>query len=148
MRKSASEGILWTWMSWSMGRSPLASVVFTPTPASNWTPWHAWWNKQWYHLSLVIRKPVFWVSNQVKTQTGLLSYREKLKSWNFEFSNLSSEQKRCWSDCTDAQADLHFYCSHMAKTWRGSFKRICSLILPHSLGISAQLTNAIIILHM
>ena len=27
---------------------------------------------------------------------------------------LSSEQKRCWSDCADAQADLHLCCSHMA----------------------------------
>ena len=27
---------------------------------------------------------------------------------------LSSEQQRCWSDCADAQADLHLCCSHMA----------------------------------
>ena len=29
---------------------------------------------------------------------------------------LGSEQQRCWSDCADAQADLHLCCSHMAKT--------------------------------
>ena len=27
---------------------------------------------------------------------------------------LTSEQRRCWSDCTDAQADLHLCCSQMA----------------------------------
>ena len=26
---------------------------------------------------------------------------------------LNSEQQRCWSDCADAQADLHLCCSHM-----------------------------------
>ena len=29
---------------------------------------------------------------------------------------LGSEQQRCWSDCADAQADLHLCCLHMAKT--------------------------------
>ena len=29
---------------------------------------------------------------------------------------LSSKQQRCWSDCVDAQADLHLCCSQMAWT--------------------------------
>ena len=54
-----------------------------------------------------------------KTQTGLLSYRNLLESWNFGFNKnryynyLGSEQQRHWSDCVDAQADLHLCCSHM-----------------------------------
>ena len=28
---------------------------------------------------------------------------------------LGSEHQRCWSDCVDAQADLHLCCLHMAK---------------------------------
>ena len=50
----------------------------------------------------------------VKTQTGLLSYRDlhikKLEILNY----LGSEQQRYWSDCEDVQANLRLYCSHMA----------------------------------
>ena len=28
---------------------------------------------------------------------------------------LSSEQQRCWSDCTDARADLHLCCSYITR---------------------------------
>ena len=52
-----------------------------------------------------------------KTQTRLLSYTDKLGSWNFGYSKLvevlyypGSEQQRHWSDCMD----LRLCCSHMA----------------------------------
>ena len=38
------------------------------------------------HLSLVMRKCVFWSLWPGKIQTSLLSYRSKLESWNFGFS--------------------------------------------------------------
>ena len=55
-----------------------------------------------------------------KTQTSLLSYRDKLvlKNWFLQVwvsYYVSSKQQRCWSDCADAQADLHLCCSHTAK---------------------------------
>ena len=66
-----------------------------------------------------------------KTQTGLLSYTDKLESWNFGFSKyvlyyLRSKQQRCWSDRADAQADLHLCCLHILKqvfSWRGSHNK-------------------------
>ena len=37
-------------------------------------------------------------------------------SWDGSLYYLGSEQKRSWSDCADAQADLRLCCSHMAWT--------------------------------
>ena len=37
--------------------------------------------------------------------------------WKLEvLYHLGSKQQRCWSDCADAQADLHLCCWHMAKS--------------------------------
>ena len=50
-----------------------------------------------------------------KTQTGLLSYRDWLESWNVGFSNYpGSEQQRRLSDWMNAQADLRLCCSRIA----------------------------------
>ena len=51
-----------------------------------------------------------------KTQTDLLSYRSYLGTLHIVSTDiiLRSEQQWCWSDCADAQADLHLCCSHMA----------------------------------
>ena len=69
------------------------------------------------YMSLVRRKHVLGVFRPGKTQTGLLSYTDKLGSWNFGYSKLvevlyypGSEQQRHWSDCMD----LRLCCSHMA----------------------------------
>ena len=59
-------------------------------------------------MSLVTRKPVYRGVRPCKTQSGLLSYRIWLESWNFGFKQvyvlfyLSSEQRRYWADCVDA----------------------------------------------
>ena len=39
------------------------------------------------YLSHVTRKPVFGIFRPGKTQTGLLSHKSRLESWNFGFSN-------------------------------------------------------------
>ena len=70
-----------------------------------------------------------------KPQTGLRSYRLaivlKFWIWKLELLHyLSSEQQRCWSDCAEAQADLHLCCSHTAKT--GVARLYCFLIVAFS----------------
>ena len=41
----------------------------------------------------------------------------KFRIWKLEvLYYLGSEQQRCWSDCADAQADLHLCCAHYGKT--------------------------------
>ena len=55
-----------------------------------------------------------------------------LKLWIYQvyiYFCLSREQQRCWSDCADAQADLHLCCSHMAHTF------------PHDLAHMALILN-------
>ena len=72
-------------------------------------------------MSQVTRNPVFWVSDQVRLKTACSATET---SWSLEILNLasvvlyylSSEQQMCWSDCADAQADLHLCCLHIAKT--------------------------------
>ena len=64
-------------------------------------------------------------TREYKNQTGLVSFRDWLKSWYCDSltvasigTNLSKERKqRRWSYCADAQADLHLCCSHIA--WTG-----------------------------
>ena len=73
-----------------------------------------------FHLSLVTRKPVFGVCDQVRRKP-VCSATET--SWRLEISDIETrgiiisrqrKQKR-WSDCADAQAYLRLCCSHMAK---------------------------------
>ena len=70
-------------------------------------------------LSLVTRKPVFGVFDQVRLKP-VCSTKEASKSHEIanietrDSYSLGSEQQRCWSDCADVQADLHLCCSHMA----------------------------------
>ena len=47
---------------------------------------HRFTKQHWSHLSLVTRKPVFRFPTWGKTQTGLLSYKDPLESWNCGFS--------------------------------------------------------------
>ena len=77
-----------------------------------------------YQLSLVMRKPVFGVSDQVRLKPAC-SATETETSYSLEIAAkasrgiiyyLGSEQQRRWSDCANAQADLRLCCSHMTKT--------------------------------
>ena len=77
-------------------------------------------------VSLVTRKPVFGVSDQVRLKLDC-SARDQLGSWN---DCPGSKQQRCWSDCTNAQVDLRLCCSHMAKqvfSWWGSSPSVTTL---------------------
>ena len=64
-----------------------------------------------------------WDSNWA-VQLQKLARVLKVWIWTLEVLNYpGSEEQRHWSHCTDAQADLHLCCSHMAKqvfSWRGS----------------------------
>ena len=90
--------------------------------------------QQWYEPCH--EKTCLWDFRPGKTQTGLLTYRSKLESWNSWYSKkfevkvlyyLRSEQQRCWSDCAYSQADLHLSCSHRAKTGFLRARLICCL---------------------
>ena len=63
-------------------------------------------------------KPVFRVFNQLEPTCAATEANSRLEILDIETKSiiLSSEQQRCWSDCANAQADLHLCCSHMAKT--------------------------------
>ena len=80
------------------------------------------------HMSLVTRKSVFGVFDQVRLKPTCAATEA---SWRLEISDkettdiILSRQRTskvrgcadwCWSDCADAQADLRLCCSHMAKT--------------------------------
>ena len=75
--------------------------------------------KSQYHKSLVTRKPVCRMCDQGRLKLTCLATEtsQRLEMLDLESIILSGQQEqRCWSDCTDAQADLHLCCSHMAKT--------------------------------
>ena len=64
------------------------------------------------------KKTCLWDLRPGKVQTSLLRLA---LAWHFStywlqvLYYLRSEQQRCWSDCVDAQADLHLFCLHRAK---------------------------------
>ena len=71
------------------------------------------------YLSFVTRKPVFRVFDQVRLKLACAATEA---SYRIEISDIETRdiiqsrqrKQRCWSDCTDAQADLRLCCSHMA----------------------------------
>ena len=70
------------------------------------------------HLSLVTRKPVFRVCDQVrhKPVCAATEARQRLEISDVETRGiiLSRQRKqRRWSNCVDEQADLHLCCLHM-----------------------------------
>ena len=75
-------------------------------------------------------------SNQ-PAQLLKLAWIFKLCIYQAHISNyLSSEQQRCWSDCADAQADLHI-CTFFVRIWHRTHFRMtwpiyCYLILRHT----------------
>ena len=86
------------------------------------------------HMSLVARKPVFGICDQVRLKPSCSATQTKLEAWNLGYYKQAevlyypgSEQQRHWSDCADAQANLRLCCSHMA--WTGFLMR--RLILWH-----------------
>ena len=90
-------------------------------------------------------KMLDWLNFRLGEIIGLIHVLEKRYyqnktqlHYNFDSVYLGSEQQRCWSDCTDALADMRLCCSHMASTgflmtWLNSTKlwfRTCvSLVL-------------------
>ena len=65
-----------------------------------------------------------WPAQPQKLAWRLIFWLQKLETLHY----LGSEQQRCWSDCVDAQTDLHLCCSHMTWhifSWPGSLIFSC-----------------------
>ena len=77
----------------------------------------AWYKIIWAHHEKTCHQGLWpdktnWPAQLQKLATVLKFWIKQVKVLYY----LGSEQQRCWSDCTDAQADLRLRCLHLAKT--------------------------------